>query len=91
MRILIKILDIASNNAFNINVKEIRVGLGYIAVLLDDNRVVLAYTIRKDFLEGCSVFHCSLPLAGKNALELLNFLKSDQSIKQLGLQQPMPL
>lgn len=86
MNILKKILDIASDNASNIKVKDVRIGLGYTAVLLENNRVGLAYTMHEDFKEGCSIFHGSLPLAGNNALELLCFLMSDQSIRiALGL------
>jgi uncharacterized protein (DUF4213/DUF364 family) len=81
MKILNQIFDIASDNASNIKVTDVRIGLGYTAVLLENNRVGLAYTICDDFKEGCSVFHESLPLAGKKDRELLTFLKSDQSIK----------
>lgn len=81
MKILEKILDITSRNASNIKVADVRIGLGYIAVLLENNQAGLAYTIHEDFMECCSLFHGSLPLSGKKALELLCFLKSDNSIK----------
>lgn len=81
MKILNKILNITSDNASNIRATDVRIGLCYIAVLLENNHVGLAYTIREDLMEGCSVFHGSLPLSGKKALELLCFLKSDNSIK----------
>lgn len=81
MNILNQILEITSDNASNIKATDVRIGLGYIAVLLENNRVGLAYTIRDDLVEGCSVFTGSLPLAGKDALELLYFLRSDKSIR----------
>ena len=82
MGILNNIFKIASEEAGNTKVKDVRIGLGYTVVLLDNNQAGLAYTIRDDFIEGCSVFHGSQPLSGKNAQELLCFLKSDQSIER---------
>jgi len=81
MEILNQIFDIASDKASNLKVNDVRIGLGYTAVLLENNQAGLAYTIHQDFIEGCSVFHSALPLAGKKARALLSFLKSDQSIK----------
>ncbi|MGA1840942.1 MAG: Rossmann-like domain-containing protein [bacterium] len=81
MKILNQIFNIASDNASSIIVTDVRIGLGYIAVLLENNQAGLAYTFREDFIEGCSLLHGSLPLAGKKALELLRFLNSDHSIK----------
>jgi uncharacterized protein (DUF4213/DUF364 family) len=81
MKILNQIYGISSDKALGIKVKDVRIGLGYTAVLLENNQTGLAYTMPQDFVEGCSVFHDALPLTGKKAKELLSFLKSDQSIK----------
>ena len=72
--------------ASDLKVKDVRIGLGYTAVLLENDHAGLAYTFRDDLPEGCSVFHGNRPLAGKKAGALLPFLKSDLSIDSaLGL------
>jgi uncharacterized protein (DUF4213/DUF364 family) len=67
-------------------VAEVRIGLGYTAVMLDDGRLGLAYTFTRPDFAGCSVFDSSRPLAGRPVEELLGFLLSDDAIESgLGL------
>ena len=67
-------------------VAEVRIGLGYTAVMLDDDGVGLAYTFTRADFGGCSVFDRIRPLAGRQVDELLGFLLSDDPIESgLGL------
>lgn len=67
-------------------VRDVRLGLGYSAVRLDDDRTGVAYTFREELVHGCSVFMGARPLAGKTARELLEFLVSSDKIESaLGL------
>ena len=86
MRIAHRLFDIAADRAGDLKVEDVRIGLGYTAVMLENHQAGLAYTFREEFPEGCSVFHGSRPLSGKRAKALLSFLKSGQSIElALGL------
>jgi hypothetical protein len=49
------ICDLLLSPAANHCVADVRVGLGYTAVQLDDGRCGLAYTFRDDIQEGCCV------------------------------------
>jgi uncharacterized protein (DUF4213/DUF364 family) len=51
-------------------IRDIRIGLGYTAVLLDDGACGLAYTFREEAEEGCSVLQQAGTLAGRSALEV---------------------
>ena len=62
-------------------VKDVRIGLGYTAVLLENNRVGLAYTFREETARGCQVFKGLPTLAGRHASELLAFLGSQDRIE----------
>lgn len=57
-------------------VADVRIGLGYTAVALDDGAVGVAYTFRGDGHGGCSVFAGSRPIAGRPAQEVLKYLGS---------------
>jgi uncharacterized protein (DUF4213/DUF364 family) len=49
-------------------VRDVRIGLGYTAVLLDDGGCGLAYTFRDEAEEGCSVLQQAGTVAGRSAL-----------------------
>jgi hypothetical protein len=51
-------------------VADIRIGLGYTAVQLDDGSCGLAYTFRDEIAEGCSVLKAAGTLCGRPAQEL---------------------
>ncbi len=57
------ICDLLLSPAAKHFVVDVRVGLGYTAVQLDDGRCGLAYTLRDDIQEGCCVIY-SRRLAG---------------------------
>jgi hypothetical protein len=57
-------------------VADVRIGLGYTAVLLNDGRAGVAYTFKEGLAEGCSVFQGTRPLAGRSSHELMAYLGS---------------
>ena len=62
-------------------VAEVRIGLGYTAVLLADGRAGVAYTFRDLARGGCSVFDGLRPLAPRPATDLLALLPSRDAIE----------
>ncbi len=65
---------------------DIRIGLGYTAVLLADGRCGLAYTLHEEEYESCCVIPESGTLAGRKASELSEWLKmSDTTACAIGL------
>ena len=62
-------------------VSEVRIGLGYTAVMLDSGSVGLAYTFRADAPGGCTVFRGKRPLAGSPASDLLEYFGSGDKIE----------
>lgn len=76
-RILTDLLDTARK----IRVSDVRIGLGYTAVMLEDGELGVAYTFRDQARGGCSVFHGVLPLADSLASDLLVLLESQDPIE----------
>lgn len=62
-------------------VTDVRIGLGYSAVMLEDGKVGVAYTLRDDAPAGCSVFMGRRPLAGSEARTLLDYLTSSEGVE----------
>ena len=62
-------------------VADVRIGLGYTAIMLEDGNVGLAYTFRENAPKGCSVFQGKRPLAGRMASELLEYLGSREGVE----------
>ncbi len=61
-------------------VQDVRIGLGYTAVLLEGGRCGLAYTFHGVETFGCTVFKEMRPLAGRPAGDLLTLLSSRDAI-----------
>jgi uncharacterized protein (DUF4213/DUF364 family) len=59
---------------------DLRVGLGYTAVLLDNGRCGLAYTFRDEAKEGCCVIGEAGTITGRQAMELVAWAKSPAPI-----------
>jgi uncharacterized protein len=59
---------------------DLRLGLGYTAILLDDGRCGLAYTFRDAAQEGCCVIREAGTIAGRQAAELAGWAKSSEPI-----------
>jgi|LQYC01.1.fsa_nt_gi uncharacterized protein (DUF4213/DUF364 family) len=64
-----------------IPVKEVRVGLGYTGVLLEDGNAGVAYTFKGKLPDGCSIFTGERPLAGKSSHKLLDYLGSPETVE----------
>lgn len=62
-------------------VADVRIGLGYTAVLLADGHVGVAFTFRDRAREGCSAFSGARPLTGRTAAELVQLLTSDDPLE----------
>lgn len=60
---------------------DVRIGLGYTAVMLEDGAVGVAYTFRREAASGCSVFKGKRPLAGRTTTEVLEYLQSGDPIE----------
>jgi uncharacterized protein (DUF4213/DUF364 family) len=62
-------------------VADVRIGLGYTAVMLDDGGTGVAYTFRHSAGGGCSVFRGRIPLTSSTAADLLDCLGSADPIE----------
>ncbi len=62
-------------------IADVRIGLGYSAVMLDDGCVGVAYTFRENAPGGCSVFMGKRPLAGRSTGEILAYLGSEEGVE----------
>jgi len=62
-------------------VTDVRIGLGYTAVMIDDGRAGLAFTFHRDMPERCSLFKGRLPLEGSKASELMGLMDSQEKIE----------
>ena len=81
-----RIRDLIGRIDDGVRVRDVRIGLGYIAVMLEDRRTGVAYTLNRGGHGGCEVFRGARPLAGKTASELIEFLESDATLEiALGL------
>jgi len=57
-------------------VRELRIGLSYTGVLLDDGTAGVAYTFKDNIPAGCSIFGGNRPLAGSPAHEIIRYIGS---------------
>ena len=57
-------------------IADIRIGLGYTGVLLEDGSAGVAYTFKDSLPEGCSIFIGNRPLKGKSTHKVLNYIGS---------------
>ena len=62
-------------------VREVRIGLSYTVVVLENDQAGVALTFHERKDRGCSVFGGLHPLAGRGADELIGFLDSSDKIE----------
>lgn len=62
-------------------IADVRIGLGYTAVMLDNGQTGLGFTFHQDMPERCSLFTGALPLEGRPAAEVLDFISSSKKIE----------
>ncbi len=63
--------------AHNQTVTDVRVGLGYTAVALDNGRCGVAFTLHEKEYESCTVLAEAGTIAGRPASELISWIKQD--------------
>jgi uncharacterized protein (DUF4213/DUF364 family) len=65
-----ELLEVLTEKARHRVIRDVRIGLGYTAVLLDNGACGLAYTFRDEAEEGCSAVQQAGTVAGRTALEV---------------------
>ena len=76
-----KIVAILGERERTARVSEVRIGLGYTAVMLTDGRTGVAYTFRDEAGDSCTVFDGLRPISGRSALDLVSLLESADPIE----------
>lgn len=76
-----RIVTCLGDAAGNARVSDVRIGLGYTAVMLADGRTGVAFTFRDLARGGCSVFNGIRPLSARPAADLLALLVSQDAIE----------
>jgi uncharacterized protein (DUF4213/DUF364 family) len=76
-----KLSTLALQHAENQKIEDIRIGLGYTCVLLDNNACGLAYTFRNELGTCCGVMQEAGELIGKSAKEMISWAKSPHLLK----------
>ncbi|MBN1546130.1 MAG: DUF364 domain-containing protein [Syntrophaceae bacterium] len=67
-------------------ITDVRMGLGYTGVCLDDGGCGVAFTFKEGLYHGCSVFTGKRPLVGKSSHELVDYFGSSSLLEStLGL------
>ena len=75
-----EILELLPTLAAGHYATDIRIGLGYTAVLLENGRCGLAYTLHEQEYESCGVVPEAGTLSGRRVIELAQYLKSPDAI-----------
>lgn len=65
----------------NKKVKDVRAGLGYTCVMLEDNSCGLAYTFRNELGECCSILSEAGNLIGKDGADIILWAKSKNRLR----------
>jgi uncharacterized protein (DUF4213/DUF364 family) len=81
MSIKNRLRDLAADDAAKRRAVDVRLGLTYTAVKLDDGRAGVAYCFGNRLVSGCSVFRGARPLAGRPASQLVEYLLSDDLLE----------
>jgi hypothetical protein len=74
--------EYAAGRAQGRTVADVRIGLCYTAVLLDNGAAGVAYTFKESLTAGCDVFQGNRPVAGKPASETLGYLASPDLLQR---------
>ena len=80
--ILQQLREYAAGPAHDRIVADVRIGLCYTAVLLDDGSAGVAYTFKEYLPPGCDVFQGKRPVAGKTASATLAYLASPDLLER---------
>ena len=80
------LIEYALSKAEQLKLKDVRAGLGYTCVMLEDNSCGLAYTFRDELGECCSILSDAGGLIGKTAADIIPWAKNRNRLKAaLGL------
>jgi uncharacterized protein len=86
MRLRQRLIDLLEPSCAGRSICDVRIGLGYTAVQLDDGRTGVAYTLGRESVKGCTAFGGRRPIAGSPAKDVLGYLNSDGLVEAaLGL------
>jgi len=96
MPIAQKIKELLMPEARKTAIKDVRIGLIYTAVLLENDQAGVALTFREDMRRGCDIFTGLQPLAGRKASilnhtvdNILDAARSCRDIALLGASTPL--
>ncbi|MBU2498680.1 MAG: DUF364 domain-containing protein [Proteobacteria bacterium] len=70
-----------ATDASRVNVQEVRIGLGYTAVMLENGQTGVAFTFQEKMPRGCSVLGGLHPLSGRKASDLLALMDSSNRVE----------
>ena len=76
----IKLKETATAQAGNVRVTDVRIGLSYTAVLLDNGSVGVAMTFRDQISDGCII--SDSPLIGKMAIHLIDRVDAPELLER---------
>lgn len=76
-----ELIEQALSIAGSKKLKDVRAGLGYTCVMLEDNSCGLAYTFRNELGECCSILSDAGGLIGKDGAEIVTWAKSKNRMK----------
>lgn len=76
-----KLLEYVLPEAGGKKILDVRAGLGYTGVVLEDGACGLAYTFRNELGFGCGILNDAGNLVGSNAAELLPWLMDSNRLK----------
>ena len=77
-----RIKGLLEPEAKSIRIGDVRIGLGYTAILTESGSAGVAYTPREELGRGCSMLPGRQPLAGRDAAELLAYLTSGSALER---------
>lgn len=75
------LIETVKGKAEGKKIKDVRVGIGYTAVLLDNNKCGLAYTFRNELGCCCSVFSKGGTVKGQNCSDIIQWAKADNLVQ----------
>lgn len=75
------LIEVVKEEAEGKRIKDVRVGIGYTAVLLDDNKCGLAYTFRNELGCCCSVFSKGGIVKGQECSDVIQWAKADNLVQ----------
>ena len=75
------IMEQLTHLAKGVSVKDVRIGLGYTAVQLENGQTGVAFTFHEGMTRGYAIFKGLHPLSERDALELLALLDSTDKIE----------